>query len=158
MNPTPPNRTVPPDRKAIYYAGLALGAFGLLLFLSTFVTFALHFGDFKDFESNARSEILRAVVGMISMIAGGALSAVGARGFAGSGLMIDPERARRDMEPWARVAGGLTDDAFSEMTTVREAIGSVGRPGGPEVKVRCPNCQALSDEASRFCGQCGKPL
>lgn len=158
MNQTTPNRTISPDRKATYYAGMVLAAFGLLLFLSMFVTFALHFGDFTDFESHTRSTFLRGVVGMILMIAGGALRVVAARGFAGSGVVLDPEQARRDMEPWARTAGGLTDDAFSEMPTVREAIGSVGRPSAPEVKVRCRNCQALSDEGSRFCGQCGKAL
>jgi hypothetical protein len=156
--PIPRPGQISPERKWIYYTGLTLSAIGLVSFLSTFVTFAMHFGDFSNFEGNARSDFLRAVVGMILMIAGGAVTTIGARGASGSGLLLDPERASRDLEPFARMSGRLKDAEFSEMHTVRETLGSLAGQGGaapPEVKVRCRGCQALNDEDARYCGQCG---
>jgi len=35
-------------------------------------------------------------------------------GAAGSGIVLDPERAREDVEPWARMAGGVVKDALDE--------------------------------------------
>jgi hypothetical protein len=159
--PFPRPGQIAPERRRIYYTGLTLGALGLISFLSTFVTFAMHFGDFTNFEANARSEFLRAAVGMILMIGGGVLATIGARGAAGSGLLLDPERAGRDLEPFARLSGRLKDAEFSEMHTLRETLGGLGAPGEPappEVKVRCRNCQALNDERDKFCGQCGASL
>jgi hypothetical protein len=89
------------------------------------------------------------------------LAGIGARGFAGSGLHLNPEQAVHDLSPWARMSGRLTDEAFSEMPTVRETIASIvhpAAPGEPEVKVRCQACQALNDEHDKFCGQCGKQV
>ncbi len=103
---------IPPERKAVYYTGMGLAILGLILFLSTFVTFALHFGKFDHFEENARSDFLRAIAGMVLLIVGGAVMNVGARGFARSGVMLDPERAKEELEPYARMSGGLTDAAF----------------------------------------------
>jgi hypothetical protein len=156
-----PHHKIPPERKWIYYTGMGLMALGLVLFLSTFVTFAMHFGDFDNFAAKARSDFGRAIGGMIGLILGGILMGVGARGFAGSGVMLDPQRAKQDLEPWARMSGALTDAAFAEMPTVRETIReAVG--GSSEsrevVRVRCRACQALNDEHDKFCGQCGAPL
>lgn len=154
---------ISPERKWIYYTGLTLTVLGLLSFLSTFVTFAMHFGDFSNFEDNARSEMGRAVLGMVLMIVGGVVTGIGARGPAGSGLLLDPERASRDLEPFARMSGRLKDAEFSEMHTLRETIEGLGgrtrqEEAGPAVKVRCRGCQALNDEEDKFCGQCGVKL
>lgn len=151
-----PLRTISQERKKLYYAGMGLAGLGLLLFLSTFVTFAMNFGNFDNFVGNARSDFLRAIIGMVMMIAGGGMMGMGRGGLAGSGLVLDPERAKQDLEPFARMSGGLTDAAFAEMPTVREAISEIG--GGPlreVIKVRCGACQALNDESDQFCGQCG---
>ena len=56
----------------------------------------------------------RAVVGMVMMIAGGILVGIGRMGLAGSGVKLDPEEARRDVEPWARMTGGVVKDAMDE--------------------------------------------
>lgn len=39
---------------------------------------------------------------------------LGRMGLAGSGMVLDPEGARRDVEPWARMAGGVVKDAIDE--------------------------------------------
>jgi cytochrome c biogenesis protein CcdA len=70
-------RQIPPERKAIFYIGRGVSVIGILSFLSTFLSFAAHFGDFTNFEQRSRSMALRAVIGMVMMIAGGLLSGVG---------------------------------------------------------------------------------
>ncbi len=107
-------RQISEERKTAYYAGLLLMAVGFLIFASVFVTSFLNFGNFNNFDSNARSFGLRAFLGMGLLIAGRMLTRVGARGLAGSGIILDPEQAREDVEPWARMAGGVIKDAVDE--------------------------------------------
>jgi hypothetical protein len=107
-------RQIPEERKTAYYAGLLLMAVGFLLFASVFVTGFLNFGNFSSFEADVRSSGVRASLGMGLMIAGGFLTRIGVRGLAGSGIILDPERAREDVEPWARMAGGVIKDAVEE--------------------------------------------
>jgi hypothetical protein len=108
-------RHITPERKALFRAGQIIGVLGLVSFLSVFVSAALNFGDFSNFEADTRSMMLRGVIGMIMMIAGGALTTVGIAGAAGSMLNLDPEQAREDLEPWARMQGGLTKASLDEM-------------------------------------------
>ena len=58
-------------RKTAYYVGTGLMIVGGLLFASTFVTFAMHFGDFTNFESEAKSNMFRAFGGMALLVVGG---------------------------------------------------------------------------------------
>ena len=74
-----PKKQIPPERKALYYGGMALIGVGLLLFLSTFVTFMANFGNFDNFEDQAKSEGFRAFGGIVLMMIGGFLMMVGAR-------------------------------------------------------------------------------
>ncbi len=53
------------ERKTAYYAGTAIAAFGLLMFLSVFVTHALNFGNFQDFDGQVRSSMFRSIGGMV---------------------------------------------------------------------------------------------
>ncbi len=107
-------RQISPERKGIYYFGMLLGVVGFLTFGSVFVSGAMHFGDFSNFEEQSRSEFTRAIVGMALVIVGGILLGIGRAGVAGSGVILDPERARRDVEPWSRMAGGVVKDALDE--------------------------------------------
>lgn len=100
-----PVRGVSGDRKAAFYAGTALTVVGLLFFLSVF---------FTVLDGGGASSFIRAPIGMALIVLGGFLRRAGMRGLAGSGLILDPERARDDLEPWARMAGGLVSDAFDE--------------------------------------------
>ena len=86
-------------RKAAYYLGALLMGIGALLFVSVFVTGALNFGNFSNFEENARSSGLRAIGGMVLVVLGAIVRGVGARGLAGSGVILDPEKARGEIEP-----------------------------------------------------------
>lgn len=161
--PQPPVHSLSNQRKWLYQAGGVVQLIGLVLFLSFFLTFAMLFGQFgEDVPAKIGGSFFRAVVGMICMITGGIIRSIGSRGIAGSGMILDPERAKRDLEPFARMSGGLADASFSEMTTVRDTLNNLGGRGAEVpfevVRVRCLNCQQLNEETARFCNQCGKPI
>lgn len=106
-----PQRQIPPERKAIFYSGMAVGVIGFLCFMSTFLSALSSSGDL---EQRGRSMATRAVIGMLMMIAGGVMVGIGRMGLAGAGVKLDPEEARRDVEPWARMTGGVVKDALDE--------------------------------------------
>ncbi|MGH7139733.1 MAG: zinc-ribbon domain-containing protein [Pirellulales bacterium] len=151
-----PRRQLSGQRKLLYYSGMSVCVIGALLFLSTFVTFLANFGNFNNFDAQVRSGGYRAFGGIVLIMAGGFLANLGARGWAGAGVVLDPERARRDIEPWSRMAGGIVQDALSE--TALGQANDKHRASEPVVKVRCPKCQALNNEDSHFCSQCGAAL
>ena len=109
-----PQRNISPERQSLYYFGMILAGVGVLLFLSTFVSFISHFGDFSNFESQAKSGGMRAFGGMICIAAGQFMMRLGRAGVAGSGLKLDPQEARRDLEPWSRMSGGMLKDTLDE--------------------------------------------
>ena len=102
------------------------------------------------------AQVTRAVLGMAMMIIGGIVSSIGRGGLAGSGVMLNPQRARQDLEPFNRAAGGMINDTVQEI----DALKGLGTAREPDqvVKVRCQSCQSLNDETAKFCNQCGKPL
>lgn len=153
---TAPRRELPANRKLLYYAGIALSVIGILLFLSTFVSFLANFGNFNNFDAQVRSVGYRTFGGMVLIIVGGFLARAAALGLAGSGVILDPKRAREDVEPWSRMAGGIVRDALSETGLVEDNDEHDTRQ--PAVKVRCQKCNALNDEDSKFCNQCGSAL
>ena len=154
---TPPEKQIPRDRKALYYGGMALMGLGLLLFLSVFFTGAANFGNFDDFEGRARSTMFRAITGMVMMMAGGFMMNIGAKGWSGGGVILDPEKARQDVEPWSRMAGGVAQDALSEIDVVKKIGDRLNAPA-PQVKIRCQKCQALNEPTAKFCSQCGSAI
>lgn len=107
-------RQISPERKAVFYIGMVVGVIGFISFISTFFSAASSFGDFTNFAEKGRSMATRAVVGIVMIIAGGILAGIGRMGLAGSGLKLDPEETRRDVEPWARMTGGVIKDALDE--------------------------------------------
>ena len=136
-----PLNTIGPTRKAAYGLGVVLQVACIVLFLSGMAMFA----------TAGEAGFLLGLFAMALGIAGKLLARTGARGLAGSGVILDPEGARRDLEPWARAAGGLLADGLDE-----------ARPDAPlppsAIKVRCPNCRALNDEDAKFCKSCATPL
>ena len=108
------SKNISNERKALFYWGTGLMVLGALLFFSVFVTFALNFSDLSQMDEQMRSGALRAVGGMALLLVGAALRRVGARGMAGSGMVLDPKRAREDLEPYSRMAGGLVRDVLEE--------------------------------------------
>lgn len=153
MSNSPPE--IGDGRKLMYYGGMIASGIGLLLFLSVFLTFGQNLDPMQG-PSMMRSFATRAVGGMLLMIVGQAVQRMGARGLAGSGMILDPQQARKDVEPWTRMAGGMANDALSEVDLAKHL--SSGSAAEPAVKVRCPGCRALNDEAAKFCDQCGAAL
>lgn len=143
------------ERKALYYGGAVVMGLGFLLFISTFFLVGSGFGPGGPSMGGMAA---RGIGGMVLMLAGAVMRNVGARGTAGSGLVLDPEKAREDLKPWARTAGGLIQDALTEVRS--------GDPDGPAepaaaqtvVKVRCTQCRTLNDVDARFCKGCGAGL
>ncbi len=140
-------------RKTAYYVGMVVSIIGGILFGSTFLSFALHFGDFDLGPSFGKSLAGRAFGGMFLIILGSIIRNIGARGAAGSGLVLDPKKAREDLEPFSRQSGGMLKDALDEADIHLEK-------SSPEkvVMIKCRNCQKLNEEDSKFCQECGKPL
>jgi hypothetical protein len=137
-------RQVSPERKAAYYIGTAMQVVGALCFGSVFVSMALFMAGPNTQNSLSVGgpnglqmplhgtgifpgrphgpSFLPAVIGMGLLIAGGIVKNVGRMGLAGSGIELDPEQARKDVEPWARMGGGVLKDALDEA-----GLGGVGK-------------------------------
>ena len=149
------SRKISEGRKATFYIGTGLMVLGGLSFLSVFVTAIGNFGDFSNFEENARSEMARGFGGMILLIVGIVIRTVGARGLAGSGVVLDPEKAREELEPYSRMAGGMVKDVLDEADVKLGGGGS-----GPEevIMIRCTKCGTLNEDGSKFCQECGEKL
>lgn len=146
------SRDIVPERKAAYYLGAAFQVVGLLVSVSVFLSAALSIDDHSNHDSDGRSLMLRAAIGFALMIVGGVIRGVGARGLAGSGVVLDPQRARRDLEPYSRMAGGMAQDALDE-------AGVAPRLRPVEVvKLRCRACGRLNEEDSKFCQECGQAI
>lgn len=155
-----PRRNVSPERKATYYVGMMVSGIGLLLFLSFFLTVAAGFANPANVAAGAGSAFARAVFGFVMIAAGQFIARIGSRGIFGSGMLLDPEKEREDLEPWNRMAGGMADDTLSELGVVKAVEKALTRGDDePEqrevIKIRCRSCQALNDEDAKFCDQCG---
>ena len=156
-----PRRQISDERKAAYYIGAAMQVLGLILFGSTFASFACHFGDFGLGPGFGKSLAVRTFGGMGLIIAGVFVRQIGARGLAGSGVILDPEQARRDVEPWSRMAGGVINDTLSEVEPVQkiaDKLSGESESSNQVIKVRCRSCDALNDEDARYCDQCGAEI
>src|SRR5690606_4283984 len=106
-------------------------------------------GNFQEF-AEPLNWWFGAVIGVIVIAIGAFVRHLAARGIAGGGLILDPDRARRDLTPWAQTAGGLLKDALDES----------GRESEPatQVRVRCKPCGRLNEEDARYCSACGAAL
>ncbi len=147
-------RDISEGRKTAFYLGTALQILGGIMFGSTFILFAAQLRQ-HDFDSMRRIDptmMFLAFGGMALLIVGGVIRMVGARGLAGSGAVLDPGRAREELEPYSRMAGGMIHDALDEAK-----IDLSGRPQ-KVVMIKCPACGKLNEEDSKFCQECGKAL
>jgi hypothetical protein len=149
------SRQISDERKAAYYIGMGLTVVGALLFFSVFVSGAMNFGNFDNFDQRGRSMAARAVSGMALLIVGAVIRGIGAQGVAGSGVVIDPEKARRDLEPYSRMRGGMIKDALDEADI---HLGGGAREPEKVIMVRCTACGKLNEEDSKFCQECGKKI
>jgi hypothetical protein len=109
-----PQRNISPERQGLYYFGIILAGTGFLLFLSMFVSLTSHSGDFADFDRQANSGYMGVLGGAICIGIGRFMMRLGRSGVAGSGLKLDPQAARQDLEPWSRMSGGMLKDTLDE--------------------------------------------
>jgi len=140
-------------RKKTYYIGMVLAIIGAITFGSVFVSGILNFGNFSNFETRGKSMAARGFGGMVLIIAGLIVMSIGARGAAGSGLVLDPKKAREDLEPFTRMAGGMVKDALEEADI---KLGKV--TSEKVIMIKCRKCEKLNEEDSKFCQECGQPL
>ena len=145
---------IPPQRKMLYNIGTTLMVLGGLLGAVGFITFVsegMSSVHSIAINSGAPGDFMMVVIGMLLLAGGSIVQRVAARGFAGSGLVLDPEKARKDLHPYTHMAGGMVKDAVEAFRDGQSEPQEV-------IKVRCPHCKALNDETDKFCGQCGKEL
>jgi hypothetical protein len=140
------------QRKTAYYTGMVLMIAGGLMFGSTFLIVAIQSGDNTQGASWGGELVTLAFGGMTLMIVGGIIRRIGARGLAGSGVVLDPEKARKDLEPYTRMAGGMVKDALDEADV------HLGSKSEKVVMIKCTSCGQLNEESSKFCQECGKKL
>jgi hypothetical protein len=141
------------ERKATYYTGIGMIVIGFILFISVFFYAA---GSMNDPFRSSPPPFANAVIGMVLMIAGGIVTSIGARGAAGSGLVLDPEKAREDLKPFNEAKGEMINDVISNIDVVDKII----QPHEEKqvVKIRCRNCGGLNDEDAKFCKGCGREI
>jgi hypothetical protein len=126
-------RTISSGRKLVFTAGLLLLIGGILMLGAALLMLTINVGhDIRD---------LFIITGLGMFLAGNVVMRLGRRGLAGSGLVLDPERARRDLEPWSRMAGGMVQDALDE-----SGIAAGNRGAAPGFADKLRDLHALREE------------
>jgi hypothetical protein len=154
------------ERKSLYNAGLVILIIGGCLFSLPFITILLTMvtgGGRSSGIVMVPIAFVAAFIGFGLVVIGSIMRTIAAKGKAGSGLVLDPEQARRDVEPWSRMQGGIIKDTLDEAGINLEQIGrqfAQGNSSQPQkmVMIKCPHCKKLNDEDSKFCQECGKPV
>lgn len=145
------------ERKVTYYVGLGLIILGFILFISVFFSVASFMRDpFAGFSGNKGPSFMNAIIGMVFIIVGGIVTNIGARGAAGSGIILDPDKARKDLKPFNEAKGGMINDVISNIDVVDKLTDSLEHK--EIIKVKCRSCGALNDEDAAFCKGCGEKL
>jgi len=157
QNPQP-RRQISPGRKAIVYLGRMLMAIGGLMCLSTFclVPFEMARGPRSFSGGGPPLPVLLFFPGLVLLFIGGMVSAIGMQGAAGSGLVVDPEQARKDLEPLNRLQGGMLKDTLDEAGLDLGGLG--GKKTERVVMIKCRGCGRLNEEDSKFCQECGQAM
>lgn len=156
-----PKRNVPGWRKFLYYLGNIIIVIGFIMFFSVFFSFFSIFKNSDDLGFGFFSSFQYSFIGFLLIFIGTILKNIGIRGLAGSGVILDPEKEREDLEPFSRSKGGMFADSyneFKEQSNFDEDIDKIKDKDQVKIMVRCPNCKSLNDENAKFCSNCGKPL
>jgi hypothetical protein len=146
-------RRISKERKTAYYVGSVVQMLGLMVFFSCFVLVVMGIAaGAKRAETFGIAAAICGVIGFGLIFLGSIIQTVGARGLAGSGVVLNPKRARKELEPYSRQAGGMVKDALDEA--------GISLGGKPEkiIMIKCRACGKLNEEDSKFCQECGKPM
>ena len=137
------------QRNTLYFAGIGLAAFGMLLVILAVAGAVLRGGA----AAGLTTLVWRAAGGMSLTAIGLAVLTVSSRGMPGSAIDMESEftddpKSRRpaDDEVADPFAGTLSDESA---TAVRE------RPAGDPATLVCHWCHAANDDQARYCDQCG---
>ncbi|WP_313130244.1 zinc ribbon domain-containing protein [Anaerocolumna sp.] len=143
------------ERKVTYYIGMGLIVLGFILFISVFFQVASFTND-PFSPTSTEPSFSSAIFGFVLMIIGGIVSSIGARGAAGSGVILDPDKAREDLKPFNEAKGQMLNDVIGNI----DAVNNITKPteGKEIIKVKCRSCGALNDEDAKFCKSCGESL
>ena len=142
------------QRKVTYYIGVGIMVLGFILFISVFFSVALFMNN--PFGGSRQPSFMNSVLGMVFIIVGSVVSRIGAQGAAGSGIVLDPEKAREDLKPFNEAKGGMINDVISNIDVVENLTKQ--NEEKQVIKIRCRNCSALNDEDAKFCKSCGKEI
>ena len=120
-------RQISAQRRGVYYFGMVLIILGVISFLSVFVSAITEESrNFRGGEevvwvksgsvvkSQTDTKSLRAFGGVCLILIGTIITGVAREGIAASGVILDPQQARRDSEAWSRMSGGMLKDALDE--------------------------------------------
>jgi hypothetical protein len=151
------SRQISEERKTAYYIGLCVMIVGGVVFASSFVTTLVAIANLDNLDRHFGTYFflfgLQGIGGMVLLIVGSIVRGIGSRGLAGSGVVLDPEKARDELEPYTRMVGGMAKDALDEA-----GISLGGKQPQPVVMVKCQACGKLNPEDAKFCQECGKKL
>jgi hypothetical protein len=151
------SKRISEERQAAYYIGQGVMILGGLLFASSFVTFLVSIANLDSLQRHFGGYFfafgLQGVGGMGLLIVGSIIRGIGSRGLAGSGVVLDPEKARDDLEPYTRMAGGMAKDALDEA-----GISLAGKSPERVIMVKCQACGKLNQEDAKFCQECGQKM
>ena len=142
------------ERKATYYIGIGMIVIGFILFFSVFFSVASFMNN--PFGGGKEPSFMNSIVGMVLIIAGAIVMNIGARGAAGSGLLLDPEKAREDLKPFNEAKGGMINDVITNIDAVDKIISP--HEEKEVIKIKCRSCGSLNDEDAKFCKGCGQEL
>lgn len=157
------SQQISPERKGMYSLGLVLQIIGGCLFGVPFIVLPIIIlvgitqGEPGGAMILAPIAFIAAFIGFGLIAAGSFMRSVAARGTAGSGLVLDPEKAREDLKPWSRMSGGMIKDVLDEADINLNNLGGGGRPE-QIIMIKCRACGKLNEEDSRFCQECGRPM
>lgn len=142
------------ERKVTYYIGIGLMILGFILFISVFFQFASFSND--PFNMSNEPSFMGPIIGFILMLIGGIVSNIGAKGAAGSGIILDPDKAREDLKPFNEAKGQMLNDVISNI----DAVNNITKPAECKelIKIKCRSCGTLNEEDAKFCKRCGEEL
>ena len=142
------------ERKVTYYIGMGLMIIGFILFISVFFQFASFSND--PFTMSKPPSFMNPIIGIILIAIGGIVSNIGAKGAAGSGMILDPDQAREDLKPFNEAKGQMLNDVISNI----DAVNNITKPSENKeiIKIKCRSCGTLNEEDAKFCKSCGEIL
>ena len=150
-------KQISPERKGMYSFGLVLQVIGGCMFGIPFLAIILTAINGSNPGKTVPVAFGIGFIGFAFIAVGGTIRGIAAKGVAGSGLVLDPEKAREDLEPWTRMGGGMVKDALDEADI---NLSNLGGNSDPEkvIMIKCRECGKLNEEDSKFCQECGKPI